>query len=59
MVYHDDWKLIIKYLFLELTKLRVCFQFGSRIAQESNRRNFGSNRAANQASAGSATLDYL
>eukprot|EP00250_Pteridium_aquilinum_P006327 c16269_g1_i1 orf=528-2459(-) len=31
-------------------------QFGSRIAQESNRRNFGSNRAANQASAGSATL---
>lgn len=34
-------------------------QFGSRIAQESNRRNFGSNRAANQASAGSATLDYL
>lgn len=34
-------------------------QFGSRIAQESNRRNFGSNRAANQASAGSATLHYL
>ncbi|KAF2325442.1 hypothetical protein GH714_028736 [Hevea brasiliensis] len=28
-------------------------QFGSRIARESNRRNFGSNRAANQASAGS------
>uniref|UniRef100_A0A803L7R9 Asparagine synthetase domain-containing protein 1 n=1 Tax=Chenopodium quinoa TaxID=63459 RepID=A0A803L7R9_CHEQI len=28
-------------------------QFGSRIAQESNRKNFGSNRAANQASAGS------
>uniref|UniRef100_A0A7C9EVS6 Asparagine synthase (Glutamine-hydrolyzing) n=1 Tax=Opuntia streptacantha TaxID=393608 RepID=A0A7C9EVS6_OPUST len=28
-------------------------QFGSRIAQESNCRNFGSNRAANQASAGS------
>ncbi|KAK1413723.1 hypothetical protein QVD17_35501 [Tagetes erecta] len=29
-------------------------QFGSRIARESNRKNFGSNRAANQASAGSA-----
>ncbi|KAF6171427.1 hypothetical protein GIB67_009568 [Kingdonia uniflora] len=28
-------------------------QFGSRIARESNRKNFGSNRAANQASAGS------
>ncbi|PKA53960.1 hypothetical protein AXF42_Ash011440 [Apostasia shenzhenica] len=27
-------------------------QFGSRIARESNRKNFGSNRAANQASAG-------
>lgn len=34
-------------------------QFGSRIAQESNRRNFGSNRAANQASAGSAILEHL
>lgn len=33
-------------------------QFGSRIAQESNRRNFGSNRAANQASAGSAIVNY-
>ncbi|KAL9246323.1 hypothetical protein vseg_019871 [Gypsophila vaccaria] len=32
-------------------------QFGSRIAQESNRRNFGSNRAANQASAGSAIFN--
>ncbi|KAH7445277.1 hypothetical protein KP509_01G000200 [Ceratopteris richardii] len=31
-------------------------QFGSRIAQESNRRSFGSNRAANLASAGSAVL---
>ncbi|GAB4829046.1 hypothetical protein Ancab_018705 [Ancistrocladus abbreviatus] len=31
-------------------------QFGSRIAQESNRKNFGSNRAANQASAGSAVF---
>ncbi|KAK4779918.1 hypothetical protein SAY87_016024 [Trapa incisa] len=31
-------------------------QFGSRIARESNRKNFGSNRAANQASAGSATI---
>ncbi|KAF3431594.1 hypothetical protein FNV43_RR26325 [Rhamnella rubrinervis] len=30
-------------------------QFGSRIARESNRKNFGSNRAANQASAG--TMD--
>ncbi|KAK3039830.1 hypothetical protein RJ639_027143, partial [Escallonia herrerae] len=31
-------------------------QFGSRIARESNRRNFGSNRAANQASAGSVAI---
>ncbi|KAH9602643.1 hypothetical protein KSS87_005128 [Heliosperma pusillum] len=32
-------------------------QFGSRIAQESNKRNFGSNRAANQVSAGSVTFN--
>ncbi|GMH27571.1 hypothetical protein Nepgr_029414 [Nepenthes gracilis] len=32
-------------------------QFGSRIAQESNRKNFGSNRAANQASAGSVDIN--
>ncbi|KAL2484702.1 Asparagine synthase family protein [Abeliophyllum distichum] len=31
-------------------------QFGSRIARESNRQNFGSNRSANQASAGSAVI---
>ncbi|KZV50222.1 asparagine synthetase domain-containing protein 1 [Dorcoceras hygrometricum] len=31
-------------------------QFGSRIARESNKKNFGSNRAANQASAGSAAI---
>ncbi|KAF7131758.1 hypothetical protein RHSIM_Rhsim09G0126700 [Rhododendron simsii] len=31
-------------------------QFGSRIARESNRKNFGSNRAANLASAGSAEI---
>ncbi|XP_028754081.1 asparagine synthetase domain-containing protein 1-like [Neltuma alba] len=31
-------------------------QFGSRIARESNRKNFGSNRAANQASAGSVMI---
>ncbi|XP_023767251.1 uncharacterized protein LOC111915848 [Lactuca sativa] len=31
-------------------------QFGSRIARESNRKNYGSNRAANQASAGSAFI---
>ncbi|KAL6294857.1 hypothetical protein ACE6H2_002999 [Prunus campanulata] len=31
-------------------------QFGSRIARESNRKNYGSNRAANQASAGSAVI---
>ncbi|CAL5396377.1 unnamed protein product [Camellia sinensis] len=31
-------------------------QFGSRIARESNRKNFGSNRAANQASAGSVEI---
>ncbi|XP_052736167.1 uncharacterized protein LOC108320630 isoform X2 [Vigna angularis] len=32
-------------------------QFGSRIARESNRKNFGSNRAANQASAGSVRIN--
>ncbi|GMN42017.1 hypothetical protein TIFTF001_011230 [Ficus carica] len=32
-------------------------QFGSRIARESNRKNFGSNRAANQACAGSVIDD--
>ncbi|CAL1395125.1 unnamed protein product [Linum trigynum] len=32
-------------------------QFGSRIARESNRKNFGSNRAANLASAGSVAID--
>ncbi|XP_073144693.1 uncharacterized protein [Henckelia pumila] len=31
-------------------------QFGSRIARESNKKNFGSNRAANQASAGSVAI---
>ncbi|KAL6983325.1 hypothetical protein U1Q18_016713, partial [Sarracenia purpurea var. burkii] len=31
-------------------------QFGSRIARESNRKNFGSNRAANQVSAGSVEI---
>ncbi|XP_020257651.1 asparagine synthetase domain-containing protein 1-like isoform X2 [Asparagus officinalis] len=31
-------------------------QFGSRIARESNRKTFGSNRAANQASAGSVEI---
>ncbi|KAJ3674298.1 hypothetical protein LUZ60_004914 [Juncus effusus] len=31
-------------------------QFGSRIAQESNKKNFGSNRAANQKSAGSVNI---
>ncbi|GFY88728.1 asparagine synthase family protein [Actinidia rufa] len=34
-------------------------QFGSRIARESNRKNFGSNRAANQASAGSVEISKL
>ncbi|KAG6493418.1 hypothetical protein ZIOFF_048401 [Zingiber officinale] len=34
-------------------------QFGSRIARESNRKNFGSNRAANQASAGSVDIHQL
>ncbi|XP_024393279.1 uncharacterized protein [Physcomitrium patens] len=34
-------------------------QFGSRIARESNKREFGSNRAANQASAGSALLSGI
>ncbi|KAK9105265.1 hypothetical protein Scep_022109 [Stephania cephalantha] len=31
-------------------------QFGSRIARESNKKNFGSNRAANQVSAGSVVI---
>ncbi|KAL6573531.1 hypothetical protein OROHE_001990 [Orobanche hederae] len=31
-------------------------QFGSRVARESNKKNFGSNRAANQASAGSVVI---
>ncbi|KAI3763695.1 hypothetical protein L2E82_13689 [Cichorium intybus] len=34
-------------------------QFGSRIARESNRKNYGSNRAANQASAGTAFIHPL
>ncbi|KDP41316.1 hypothetical protein JCGZ_15723 [Jatropha curcas] len=34
-------------------------QFGSRIARESNRKNFGSNRAANQASAGSVVINMV
>eukprot|EP01018_Ginkgo_biloba_P014035 Gb_12885 [translate_table: standard] len=38
---------------------KILRQFGSRIARESNRRNFGSNRAANQASAGSAVIHCL
>ncbi|KAL7593288.1 hypothetical protein Lser_V15G35447 [Lactuca serriola] len=33
--------------------------FGSRIARESNRKNYGSNRAANQASAGSASIQPI
>ncbi|CAN7079518.1 unnamed protein product [Brassica oleracea var. botrytis] len=38
----------------EVAKMpKRAIQFGSRIARESNRKNFGSNRAANQASAGS------
>ncbi|KVH97715.1 Asparagine synthase, partial [Cynara cardunculus var. scolymus] len=35
---------------------KILREFGSRIARESNRKNFGSNRAANQASAGSALI---
>ena len=34
-------------------------QFGSRIARESNVREFGSNRAANQAAAGGLTVGSL
>ncbi|XP_031472777.1 uncharacterized protein LOC116245281 [Nymphaea colorata] len=34
-------------------------QFGSRIARESNKKNFGSNRAANQASAGGVVIHSL
>ncbi|XP_068656690.1 uncharacterized protein [Aristolochia californica] len=38
------------------TMPKRAIQFGSRIARESNRRNFGSNRAANLASAGSVLI---
>ncbi|XP_048501854.1 uncharacterized protein LOC104895781 isoform X2 [Beta vulgaris subsp. vulgaris] len=38
------------------TQPKRAIQFGSRIAQKSNRMNFGSNRAANQASAGSVVI---
>lgn len=40
----------------DLTISALLLQFGSRIARESNRKNFGSNRAANQASAGSVVI---
>jgi hypothetical protein len=40
------------------TKILHFTQFGSRIARESNRKNFGSNRAANQASAGSVQINH-
>ncbi|XVE85734.1 hypothetical protein DITRI_Ditri17bG0114800 [Diplodiscus trichospermus] len=36
---------------------KILREFGSRIARESNRKNFGSNRAANQASAGSVVIN--
>ncbi|GMY27041.1 Rossmann-like alpha/beta/alpha sandwich fold [Fagus crenata] len=38
---------------------KILREFGSRIARESNWKNFGSNRAANQVSAGSASFDQL
>lgn len=42
----------------EVAKMpKRAIQFGSRIARESNRKNFGSNRAANQASAGSVKFN--
>ncbi|KAJ0240393.1 Asparagine synthase family protein [Hirschfeldia incana] len=42
----------------EVAKMpKRAIQFGSRIARESNRKNFGSNRAANQASAGSVRFN--
>lgn len=42
----------------EVSRLpKRAIQFGSRIARESNRKNFGSNRAANQASAGSVVIN--
>jgi len=40
----------------DTTSIQHFTQFGSRIARESNRKNFGSNRAANQASAGSVQI---
>lgn len=43
-------------LYEAATLPKRAIQFGSRIARESNRKNFGSNRAANQASAGSVVI---
>ncbi|KAL0889558.1 hypothetical protein Bca101_013541 [Brassica carinata] len=44
----------------EVAKMpKRAIQFGSRIARESNRKNFGSNRAANQASAVSYACDII
>ncbi|XP_024018287.1 asparagine synthetase domain-containing protein 1 isoform X1 [Morus notabilis] len=44
-------------LYEAATLPKRAIQFGSRIARESNRKNFGSNRAANQASAGSVVIN--
>nr|KAJ0196825.1 hypothetical protein LSAT_V11C700386230 [Lactuca sativa] len=48
-----------KKILRELFYLKKAIQFGSRIARESNRKNYGSNRAANQASAGSASIQPI
>ncbi|XP_020253945.1 uncharacterized protein LOC109831013 [Asparagus officinalis] len=49
---------VARLLGIEGTSLlpKRAIQFGSRIARESNRKTFGSNRAANQASAGSVEI---
>lgn len=40
-------------------RVKRAIQFGSRIGVLSNRREFGSNRAANKAKAGSVALEHV
>lgn len=54
------WTLLLSvwfYYLINIITSLLFLQFGSRIARESNRKFFGSNRAANQASAGSVAIN--